>query len=147
MKKKKAPATPSELLDCLTEFLLNAPDRSIEELKEDVSAKGIDPDQLINRVQKLVNKHMTLYRIKKAKEERENMLEKIKNILKEPTENREEILKNILPILEAKIGSQAAQVCYRKLKSAEIEDLESLLEDIEKLELLEDKTGEEKEEK
>ena len=49
----------SKMLDRLTEFLLNAPeDRTIEELIEDLEAKGIDTKKLIKNVKKIKDKYL-----------------------------------------------------------------------------------------
>lgn len=146
MVKKRVPNTESEFLDCLTEFLLDLSDCSITELKEDIRARGIDPEQLINKVQNLVNKNLANYRIKQAKKEMEGALKEIKRILMKTPENRNEVrnkLEKILPSLSDKMDPQAVQIYFHKLRNLENEDLDSLLEDIKKLELLKDKLDKE----
>jgi DNA-binding Lrp family transcriptional regulator len=38
----------------LTELLTNLPDRSTEELKNDLRAEGINPERIVNRVKRLI---------------------------------------------------------------------------------------------
>lgn len=73
----------SEFWDGLTEFLTKEDDRSIQEVKEDLLAEGIDPEKTIQRVRELIvnkfDEHRLAWR-EKARQERLAALQQIQNV-------------------------------------------------------------------
>lgn len=148
MADRKPPETASEFLNRLAELLTSVPDRSLEELKEDLRSQGIDPEAVVERVQRLVETRLNEYRLKwqkQAKRERLAILERLRDVTAKLPAARSELERLLDEILSGLWGSRAqvyAQAYFRKLEQVTDNDLRSLLEDIERLKLLEGLEGE-----
>lgn len=143
MVDRKSPETASEFLDRLTELLTSVPDRSLEELKEDLRTQGIDPDSIVERVQRLVEARLKEYRLrwqKQAKRERLAILERLRDVTAKLPAARPDLERLLDEIISGLWGPRAqlyAQTYFRKLEQVTKNDLRSLLEDLERLKLLE----------
>jgi len=133
----------SEFLDRLTELLTNLPERSTEELKEDIRAEGINPEQIVNRVQRLVETKLDEHRLawrEQARKGRTAMLERFHRVTSDSPDTPQGIREKIKDILSGVWGQQAQSYAYahfRKLEEVTENDLKTLLDDVKRLELLE----------
>ena len=139
----KPPNNASEFLDRLTDFLTDFPERTKEELQEDLLAKGINPEGTIQRIQETIKskiKEHRLSRLKQAKQERLKILEKLEQIKPSETSGKLKELKDkVIKILSGQLGQPAlaeAHIHFHKLENITEKDLISLLDDIKDLEIL-----------
>lgn len=143
MVDRNAPETASQFLDRLTELLASLPDRSLEELKEDLRAQGIDPERVVERVERLVLSKLNEYRLRwqeQARRERRAILERLPDFTAKLPATRPELERTLAEIISRLWGPGAeayAQAYFRKLDQVTENDLRSLLEDLERLKLLE----------
>ncbi|MFQ6043790.1 MAG: hypothetical protein ACE5PV_23295 [Candidatus Poribacteria bacterium] len=143
MMDKKAPGTTSEFLDRLTELLTNLPDRSTEELKDDLRVEGINPERIVNRVKRLVDAKLDESRLawlEQARQERAAMLERLREVPSDSPDTLRGIREKISEILSGMWGQQAqryAHAHFRKLEEVTLNDLKDLLDDLKRLEILE----------
>lgn len=147
MVDRKPPETASEFLDRLTQLLASVPDRSLEELKEDLQAQGIDPERVVDRVQRLVDAKLNDYRLRwqeQAKRERLAILGRLRNVTPKLPAARSDLERRFAEIISGLWGPRAqayVHAYFRKLERITENDLRSLLEDLERLKLLEGLEG------
>ncbi len=68
-KMKKNGITSSEFLDNLTDMFVESLEHmTTEELREDLEAKGVDVDALLERTEKLLNKYGISMKAKEAQD-------------------------------------------------------------------------------
>lgn len=150
MAKKKDPKFISEFLDRLTCFLTSEDNRTMDEVREDLKAEGIDPDRVIERGRKLVAKKLDERRLNwqaKAREERLAALKSTEKVQAAPM-GRGELQEKIKAILSGTRGRQTqqfAQAYFRKLEQVTEKDMQGLLEDLERLRMLEKLSNQEDE--
>jgi argininosuccinate synthase len=139
----KIPNSTSEFLDRLTDFLTDFPKRAKEEMRGDLLAKGVNPEQTVQRVQETVRTNLEEHRLswlKQAKQERCEILAKLESIKPSVSSGKlEEIKDKIINILSEQFNQEAlteVHIHFRKLESITENDLISLLDDLESLELL-----------
>jgi len=141
MVEKKDPKFVSEFLDRLTCFLTNDDYRTMDEVREDLKAEGIDPDRIIERGRELVAKKLDECRLSwqaKAREERLSALKTTERV--KPPMAGGELQEKIKEILSGMLGRQTqefAQAYFRKLDKVTEKDMQSFLEDLERLKILE----------
>ncbi len=141
MAEKKDPKFVSEFLDRLTCFLTSEDNRTMDEVKEDLKAEGIDPDRVIERGRKLVAKKVDERRLSwqaKAREERLSALKSTEKV--EGTMGGGELQEQIKAILSGMHGRQTqqfAQAYFRKLDKVTEKDMKSFLDDLQRLKMLE----------
>ena len=110
----------SEFWDRLIEFLTKDDDRSIEEIKEDLHAEGIDPEKTIQRVRQLIINKFDEHRLAwrdKARQERLAALQQIQNVKSSATD-QQHVRDRIIELLRRPHGGQAElqfQAYFRKL--------------------------------
>jgi len=139
----KPPQNASDFLDRLTDFLTDFPKRTKEEVREDLLAKGIDLEQIIQKVQEIVKSNLEEHRLlllKQAKQERLRILEKLEQIKPSETSGKLEELKDkVIKILSGQLRQEAlaeVHIHFRNLESITENDLISLFDDIKDLEML-----------
>ena len=143
MTDRKPPENATEFLDRLTELLASVPDRSLEELREDLRARGIDPERVVERVERLVQSKLNEYRLRwqeQARRERLAMLERLRDVTAKLPAPQPELEGRLAEIVSGLWGPRAeayAQAYFRKLDQVTENDLRSLLEDLERLKLFE----------
>ena len=142
----KPPKNASEFLDRLADFLTDFPERTKKELREDLLAKGINPEKTIQNIQEIIQyklKEYRLARLKQAKQERLRILEKLEQIKPYKSSDKLEELKDkVTKILSGQFGQEALEevlIHFHKLENITENDLISLLDDVRDLEIL-DKT-------
>jgi hypothetical protein len=128
--------------ECLSDFMSEPDDLTQEELLAELREEGIDFAQLEKRVTGIVEKGLTERRLswqRKARERREE-IEKILES-KRPVKVPQDLMTRIKEILKGSYGKGAlsyAEAYFRKKESLSEKDLESLIEDLEHLNLLEE---------
>jgi 2-succinyl-5-enolpyruvyl-6-hydroxy-3-cyclohexene-1-carboxylate synthase len=148
MAEKKDPKFVSEFLDRLTCFLTSEDNRTMDEVREDLKAEGIDPDRVIERGRKLVAKKLDERRLSwqaKAREERLSVLKNTEKVEVAPIggEGLKEKVKTMLSGMHGRQTQQFAQAYFRKLEQVTEKDMQSFLEDLERLKMLEKLSNEE----
>lgn len=147
MAEKKSPKTASEFLDCLTDLFADVSHLSIEEIEEDLQEMGIDTKKAVQRIKSLVNEKIEESRLawqKQAEQERlaeQGRLEKIGDT--RPIGTSESLWEKVKEALSGGLGSHKqsyAQAYFRRLEDDNVtdNDLKSLLDDLERLEHMED---------
>jgi len=120
-------------LDSLTDALGRSEDQSLEEVKNDLRDEGIDVEASMERLMSSVKDISMEARRKQldlAKEKRDEIESKYPDFIGKFSKlTREEILSRIQEI-GSSFGLEAS-VAYRDLESKDIDDLRSLLEDLE----------------
>ncbi len=140
MATDKEPETPSELLDRLSEFLMERPEESVEDLRARLKKEGVDPDRVIQRVRQLVDTTMKQSRLawrEKARQERLGLAEGMTDVRSFGQWTREQMLALARDILAGTRGVQPAYAHFRNFECMTDEDLRSLLEDFERTAALE----------
>lgn len=61
---RKPPQTTSDFLDLVADFLADSSDESIEEVEADLHAEGIDPEEVADTIEQLVQTKLNEYRLK-----------------------------------------------------------------------------------
>jgi len=134
-------------IDCFSDFISEPDDLTQEELLAELREEGIDFVQLEKRVAGIVGKGLAERRLswqRKARERREE-IEKILES-KGPVKVPKDLMTKIKEILKGSYGQGAlsyAEAYFRKKESLSEKDLESLIEDLEHLNLLEEMGKEE----
>jgi hydrogenase maturation factor HypE len=135
------------LIECFSNFISEPDDLTEEELLAELQEEGIDLAQLEKRVARIVGKGLTDRRLawqRKARERREE-IEKILES-QQPAKVAQDLKTKIKGVLKGSYGQGArsyADAYFRKKESLSEKDLESLIEDLEHLNLLEDLNKEE----
>ncbi len=136
-------------LDCLSDFMSDPSGLAPEEIEEALRREGVDLSELEQRVTKLVREASKKRRLSwrdRAREKREKIerLLQSKGIAVATAGLREKVM----GILAGDYGPAAlsyAETYFRKKETYSEDDLESLIEDLEDLELLEDFSRQEEE--
>ena len=145
----KADEPKKTFLDCFSDFMSDPSGLAPEDIEEALKQEGVDVPALEQRVRVLVleaSKKRRLSWRDRAREKREKIecLLQSKGIAAAATGLREKVM----GILAGDYGQGAlsyAETYFRKKEAYSEEDLESLIEDLEDLELLENFSGEEEE--
>jgi len=145
MPNKKPPESMSEFLDGLVDLFTDLPERTTQELEEDLREEGIDTEAFVQRVQMLVESKLQEQRLawlEHARQGRTADLEKLRRVQPSKALDKiEEVKQKIKDVLTGQFGSGAleyanAQLHHRNLNNVTENDLRSLLDDLERLELL-----------
>lgn len=143
MSHRKPPENASEFLDGLIELLTDLPERTIEELEEDLREEGIYDEEFVHRVQDLVKTKLEEHRLawlESARQEMSATLEKLSEAQPSSSPGTlEELKEKITLILSGRFGEEASKythIHFRKLDKVTENDLRSLLDDLESLDLL-----------
>jgi len=129
-------------IECLSDFISDPDNLTHEELLAKLKEEGIDFAQLEKRVGEIVRKGVAERRLgwqRKARERQEE-IEKILEF-KQPAKAAQDLMMKIKEILKGSYGQGAlsyAETYFRKKESLSEKDLESLIEDLEHLNLLEE---------
>lgn len=145
----KADEPKKTFLHCFSDFMSDPNGLAPEDIEEALKQEGVDVPALEQRVRVLVREASKKRRLSwrdRAREKREKIecLLQSKGIAAAATGLREKVM----GILAGDYGQGAlsyAETYFRKKEAYSEEDLESLIEDLEDLELLENFSGEEKE--
>jgi transposase len=133
--------------ECFRDFISEPGGLTEEELLAELKEVGIDFAQLEKRVAEIVGKGLAERRLawqRKARERREE-IEKILES-KRPVKVAQDLRTKINEILQGSYGQGArsyAEAYFRKKESLSEKDLETLIEDLEHLNLLEELSKEE----
>jgi len=129
------------LIECLTDLMSEPDDLSEEELLSALKEEGIDVNRLDQRIQSLVEGESTKQRLawRERAMEKRNILEKLFTLRKaEPaTVNLLEKAKEILRVNYGRNALTYAETYFHKKENVSEEDLVSLIEDLEDLDILE----------
>jgi hypothetical protein len=128
--------------ECFSDFMSEPDDLTQEELLAELREEGIDFAQLEKRVAGIVGKGLAERRLSWQRRARERR-EEIERILesKRPVKVTQDLMTKIEEILKGSYGQGAlsyAESYFRKKESLSEKDLESLIEDLEHLNLLEE---------
>jgi hypothetical protein len=134
-------------LDCFTDFVSDPAGLEPEDIQEALKLEGVDVLSLENRVERLVREESSRRRLSwrdRAREKREKIerLFEPKGIAAATAGLREKVM----GILAGDYGPGAlsyAETYFRKKESYSEDDLESLIEDLEDLQLLENLSDQE----
>lgn len=145
----KADEPKKTFLDCFSDFMSDPSGLAPEDIEEALKQEGVDVPAIEQRVRKLVQEASKKRRLgwrDRAREKREKIerLLQSKGIPAAATGLREKVME----ILAGDYGPGAlsyAETYFRKKEACSEEDLESLIEDLEDLELLERFSEEEEE--
>lgn len=134
-----------DLFAKLLRFFEQPPESSLEELKEDLRAIGVNPEEEIKWVRNVVAEHLSAakrQRLLDAARERDSFVKKIQEMKRAATGSRGDILGKIMEIVSTAPANQVAhaQAFFSKLDRVTDSDLKSLLEDLEALQQLEERT-------
>jgi len=128
-------------MECFSDFISDPENLTQEELLAEMEEEGIDTTRLESRVAEIVRKGSAEWRLawlSKAREKREE-IEKILES-RQFTKGAQDLKNRIKEILKGSYGRAAlsyAEAYLRKKESFSEKDLESLIEDLENLDLLE----------
>ncbi len=134
-------------LECFSDFIGEPDNLTQEELLAELQERGIDFARLEKRVGEIVKKGLAERRLawqRKARERREE-IEKILES-KQSVKMPQDLMTKIRKILKGSYGQGAlsyAEAYFRKKESLSAKDLESLIEDLEHLNVLEELGNEE----
>lgn len=128
-------------MECFSDFISEPENLTQEELLTELQEEGIDTVQLDKRVTEIVRKGSAERRLAWQRMARERR-EEIEKILgsKQPAKGTQDLMTKIKGILKGSYGQGAlsyAEAYFRKKESLSEKDLESLVEDLEHLNLLE----------
>lgn len=147
-EKRRIANTASEYLDNLTDFLTNCEGLSKEDLKEELRTEGIDPDELILKVNQLVKTKLKEAKgawREKAHIKREALLKQMKQAKYNIPESLSELKEKIKEMISGTYGGEIqnyAQAYFRNLEEITEEDLRTFYEDLMKLKFLENQSSE-----
>jgi sugar-specific transcriptional regulator TrmB len=147
-EQKRIANTASEYLDNLTDFFICLEGVSQEELKEELRSEGIDPDELISKVNQLVKSKLKEAKgawREKGRVKRETLLKQMEQAKYKIPESLSELKENIKEMLSGTYGGKFqnyAQAYFRNLEEITEEDLRTFYEDLMKLKFLEDQSKE-----
>ena len=120
----------------LIDFVSESLDK--EDLKNELKEEGFSYEELVQEGLNLVHGLDREQRIKLWTEKRNKFLAIIKDVVSKKYEGtKEELLSSLIKILPEKEQSPAIQTYFRKLESAEEDELKNIIEDAEILKLLE----------
>ncbi len=142
MSDKNRGQDVSEFLDHLTEFLTSTPERTMDELKEELRAEGIDPEAVIKKTHQLVDKKIEEFVDswqEKAQRERIAAQKRIESVKTKAFLSPEQVREKIFTFFGGELSSKQqeyAHAYFRKLEKITEKDLRTLLEDLERLKYL-----------
>lgn len=136
-------------VESLTDFLSDPTGLSREDIVTELQEHGIDTDQLEKRVMEIVKKGSEKRRLgwRERARERQDKIERLLNS-KQIVIEASNLKNKIMDILKGTYGPDAlyrAEAYFRKRDTVSEKDLESLVEDLEALNLLEEANKESKE--
>ncbi len=140
--------TVSSFLDNLTEFITDFEGLTQEELNEELREEGIDPENFLSKVDGLVKSKIKESKMawkNEAIQKKESLL-KIMSKVKFDRPKMSELKEKILDKFSGIQGGDHALAFFRNLEEVTEEDLESLYEELEMLEHLEDQVKEDNKE-
>ena len=126
------------------EFLSDSEGLTIDDLRTELNAIGVDTDDLIKRISQIVKESSTERRLAwltKAKNKRAEIERKIHSMIVSGNVKDVDLKNRIKDILEGRRGHAAfqhAEAYFRKAENLNERDLESLMNDLEQLNLLEE---------
>lgn len=134
-------------MECFYDFMSDPENLTQEEIRAELKDLGVDTDQLEMRVAEIVKKGSQKRRLAWLKNVREKRI-KIEKMFesKKIAGGSQDLKTKIKEILKGSYGKTAqsyAEAYFRKIESLSEKDLESLAEDMENLNLLEDLNKEE----
>ena len=137
MKERK---DRKSFVECFSDFISDPENLTREELLAELQEEGIDTVQLKKRVAEIAKKGSAERRLAWQKKARERW-EEIEKILesKQPATAAQDLMSKIRGILKGSYGQGAlsyAEAYFRKKECLSEKDLESLIEDLEHLNLL-----------
>ena len=135
-------------IESLTDFLSDPVGLSQEDIVTELQEHGIDTDQLEKRVMEIVKKGSAKRRLgwRERARERQDKIERLLNS-KQIVIEASNLKNKIMDILKGTYGPDAlyrAEAYFRKRDTVSEKDLESLVEDLEALNLLEEANKESK---
>lgn len=128
-------------IECFSDFISDSGTLTQEELLAELQEEGIDTAQLEKRVAEIIRKGSAERRLswrRKARERREEIEKVLES--KQPAKVAQDLMSKIREILKGNYGQGAlsyAEAYFRKKESFSEKDLESLIQDLEHLNLLE----------
>jgi hypothetical protein len=135
---RKPPETTSDFLALLSDFFADSSDESIEEVEADLRAEGIDPEEVADTIEKLVQTKLNEYRLKwrdEAQQERADALARLERRSSEISDLPRDLKGSISTIL-AEMQQQQAQAYFNKLQKATEDDLRDIWLDLKRLQML-----------
>lgn len=142
--ERKVANTASEFLDNLIEFFINCEDMSKEELEQELREAGINVENLLTKVQTLVEKKLKTERIKQAKEKQKVLLKQMDSVVFDIPKTSMELKERIIEMFKRPFAQDYAQAYFRKLEGLTENDLISIYKDLKKLESLEKQSKKDK---
>jgi hypothetical protein len=122
-----------DILDALTDALGNSEGQTLEEIKEELRADGIDVDAKIGRLLKAQQSISMAARradLNRARDQRSEVEKRGESVFGRFQEwSRAQVLERFRELIKS--GIPEAAVAYRDLETMETEDLKSILEDLE----------------
>ena len=132
--------TFSEIMDNLVEALHEAATENEETLNDELRRSGYDPDALLQRGKTFIQNLKGRVRLAKAQQRRERLLDfvaQVKTAFSSMSDPKHQISTWLKKEFGRDISNQALQAFYHKLDTIETEDMESLAQDAELLQLWE----------
>jgi len=140
--KNNRPQNASEILDALIEFTTPSHkeilEMSSEEIKSELEEEGINVNETVENLLNVVKQNQSRSTLLLAKKERERKLAQIRNIINSIVEKADVTKDELLSELKSrfKFDNEKFLIFYRKFEEASNEDVRSLIEDLELLNLL-----------
>ncbi len=144
----KRQISSKEVMDNLVEALYEAATENEETLNEELRRSGYDPDKLRQRGQAFIQRMKGRVRLAQAKQRRERLMDfvnQVKKSLSSMSDPKHQIGTWIKEEFGPDVSNHALQAFYHKLDTIDAEDMESLAQDAELLQLwenLENESGE-----
>lgn len=145
MTQRKPPESASEFLDGLVELFTNLPDRTTEEIEEDLREEGIDTESSVRQTQELVRQRLEAQRLgwlERARLRRSADIERLSRIQPSRTiATLGELKQKVESILSGQFSLGASEYAHahlhhRNLDDVPENDLRTLVDDLERLKLL-----------
>ena len=143
MGKKKDICSIDELIDHLADAFIEASAENEETLREELREDGYDPNELAKEGLAFIKSLQGEERLKRAKRKREALLDLITRLGRQSGKTTTQRSKDVKLWLQEWFGSGEKeniilQAFYHKLEFVDDKDMESLAEDAEILDLLEE---------
>jgi len=142
----KSSKNNKSFIECFCNFMSDPENLNQEDIKYELEEIGVDTNKLTNRALEIVKKGSKKRRLKWQSKARESRIKIEKIIKSKKAKGVEQDIKNkFMEILSGKHGAPAksfAEAYFRKMESLSENDLKSILEDMENLDLI-DKTTKE----
>lgn len=133
--------SPAEIMDNLSEALYEAATENEETLNDELRRSGYDPDALRKRGKAFIQNVKGRIRLAKAQQRRERLLafvNQAKKSLSSMSDPKHQIGTWLKEEFGHNVSNPALQAFYHKLDTIDEEDMESLAQDVELLQLWED---------